>query len=284
MENQIVTTNKGLTIEQKDVISKMPFSLQKYVKAKDSPKISDLGISDALKFLVDLIASTQVNIGHVKRAEDEEANLQMAENLLNLIKSKFQSLTVDELKLAVLNGSISEYGDYATLSFKTISDWIKSYLNDVNKKHAMAEWNRCLDNVKKHEYTEEQKEQIEIDGLLHYFKEFKENKMMEKFVMPVDYLCAIFYLRLKTNGVITENTFSKEKKIEMYDKAKFEYENGFKDKNISKDIYGSMIQMIAKKQNRPFDHLCKRIALHEYFNSLIKRDVELIDELNKSKK
>lgn len=284
MENQIVTTNKGLTVEQKEVISKMPFSLQKYVKAKDSPKISDFGISDALKFLVDLIASTQVNIGHVKRAEDEDANLQMAENLFNLIKSKYQSLTVDELKLAVLNGSISEYGDYTTLSFKTISDWIKSYLNDVNKKHAMAEWNRCLDNVKKHEYTDEQKEQIEIDGLIHYFKEFKENKMMEKFVMPVDYLCAIFYLRLKTNGVITENTFSKEKKIEMYANAKFEYENGFKDKNISKDIYGSMIQMIAKKQNRPFDHLCKRIALHEYFNSLIKRDVELIDELNKSKK
>lgn len=147
----------------------------------------------------------------------------------------------------------------------------------------MSEWNKCLDNVKKHIYTDEQKEQIEIDGCLHYFNEFVNNKMLERFVMPTDYLCSIFYLRLKTLGLINDSTFSQDKKQQMFSEAKTEYEKGFNNRNISKDIYGAMLTMIAKKQNKPFDHLCKRIALHEYFKELVKNDCNLSDELEKIK-
>jgi len=281
METAIITTNKGLTPIQTEVISKMPFSLQKYVKAKNSPIISEMEVKDGLKFLYDLISSTQVNIGHVKRADDSEANLQIAENLFNLIKSKYQSLTVDELKLAILNGSISEYGEYTTFSLKTLSDWIKGYLNDINKKHAMSEWNRAIDLATAKDKTHEQKQQIIIDGCLHAFNDYKSNSLS----FPVDYLCGVFYDKLKELGLIN---FTTERKGRIYDEALVIYKSGINDfygaGKINKDIYGSIIQTISNKktsqENRSFVNLGKRIGLKMYFNDLLETDTELLDLIN----
>lgn len=280
MEIQIIQHNQGLTPLQKEVISKMPFSLQKYVKAKDSPMISGLEIKEALKLLIDLITNTQVNIGHVKRADDSEANLQIAENLLNLIKSKYQSLTVSELKLAVLNGSISEYGDYSTLSLKTFSDWIKGYLNDINKKTAMSEWNKMIDMVQIRNYSEEQKEQIIMDGCIHAFNDYKSNGLLNKIIFPVDYLCGIYYDYLKNKGLIN---FTSERKGQIYDEALKIYKSGIdelrKNGGVTKDIYGSIITTISNKktsqENRSFVNLGKRIGLRMYFDDLLELNEDL---------
>jgi hypothetical protein len=282
-DTRLITVNTGLTQTEREVINELPSGLQIYTKAKDSPKISDLPPVEAEIMIYNLISETQINIGHTKSAEDENVNQITSASILNFINQKYRTLTVAELKLAFLNGLSGDYGDYIGVNLKSASQWIKGYLNDEKRKQAMSEWNKCLDNVKKHVYTEEQKEQIEIDGCLHYFNEFKENKMLERFVMPTDYLCSIFYLRLKAIGLITDSTFSPDKRQQMYAEAKTEYEKGFNNRNISKDIYGAMLTMIAKKQNKPFDHLCKRIALHEYFKELVKNDCNLSDELEKIK-
>lgn len=282
-DTRLITVNTGLTQTEREVINELPSGLQIYTKAKDSPKISDLPPVEAEIMIYNLISETQINIGHTKSAEDENVNQITSASILNFINQKYKTLTVAELKLAFLNGLSGDYGDYIGVNLKSASQWIKGYLNDEKRKQAMSEWNKCLDNVKKHVYTDEQKEQIEIDGCLHYFNEFVNNKMLERFVMPTDYLCSIFYLRLKTLGLINDSTFSQDKKQQMFSEAKTEYEKGFNNRNISKDIYGAMLTMIAKKQNKPFDHLCKRIALHEYFKELVKNDCNLSDELNKNK-
>lgn len=282
-DTRLITVNTGLTQTEREVINELPSGLQIYTKAKDSPKISDLPPVEAEIMIYNLISETQINIGHTKSAEDENVNQITSASILNFINQKYRTLTVAELKLAFLNGLSGDYGDYIGVNLKSASQWIKGYLNDEKRKQAMSEWNKCLDNVKKHVYTDEQKEQIEIDGCLHYFNEFVNNKMLERFVMPTDYLCSIFYLRLKTLGLINDSTFSQDKKQQMFSEAKTEYEKGFNNRNISKDIYGAMLTMIAKKQNKPFDHLCKRIALHEYFKELVKNDCNLSDELNKNK-
>jgi len=282
-DTRLITVNTGLTQTEREIINTLPSGLQIYTKAKDSPKISDLPPVEAEIMIYNLISETQINIGHTKSAEDENVNQITSASILNFINQKYRTLTVAELKLAFLNGLSGDYGDYIGVNLKSASQWIKGYLNDEKRKQAMSEWNKCLDNVKKHVYTDEQKEQIEIDGCLHYFNEFVNNKMLERFVMPTDYLCSIFYLRLKTLGLINDSTFSQDKKQQMFSEAKTEYEKGFNNRNISKDIYGAMLTMIAKKQNKPFDHLCKRIALHEYFKELVKNDCNLSDELEKIK-
>lgn len=282
-DTRLITVNMGLTQTEREIINTLPSGLQIYTKAKDSPKISDLPPVDAEIMIYNLISETQINIGHTKSAEDENVNQITSASILNFINQKYKTLTVAELKLAFLNGLSGDYGDYIGVNLKSASQWIKGYLNDEKRKQAMSEWNKCLDNVKKHIYTDTQKEQIEIDGCLHYFNEFVNNKMLERFVMPTDYLCSIFYLRLKAIGLITDSTFSPDKRQQMYAEAKTDYEKGFNNRNVSKDIYGAMLTMIAKKQNKPFDHLCKRIALHEYFKELVKNDCNLLDELEKIK-
>jgi len=276
-------TNK-LTEYEIKAFESIPSGLQKFVKAKFSPLVSEMESAEADKMIYDLICQTQIHIGHTKSAEDLEINLICSRAILSLIKSKYQSLTIIELKTAFLNGSVGEYGETIGVNLKSASEWIKGYLNDIKRRQTMTEWNRCLDLVKKREYSEEEKEQIEVDGCLHYFNEFKNNKMLERFVMPTDYLCSIFYLRLKKNGLIKNGTFSREKLEQMYSEAQTEYKNGFNGTDISKDTYGAMLTMIAKKQNKPFDQLCKRIALHEYFKELIKNDVDLAEEFKRAKK
>jgi len=162
--NQIIKQTNQITFAEKEVLEKIPLGLQKFIKAKFSPLISEIEEKEADRMIYDLICQTQIHIGHTKSAEDIEINLICSRAILALIKSKYQNLTIQELKISFLNGSIGEYGQTIGVNLKSASEWIKGYLNDQKKLQAMSEWNKCLDNVQKHKYTEEQKEQIEVDG------------------------------------------------------------------------------------------------------------------------
>jgi len=275
----LTNVNTGLTPKERDVINELPSGLQIYVKAKDSPKIFEIPAVEAEIMIYNLISETQINIGHTKSAEDSKINQISAAAILNLIYQKYRTLTVVELKLAFLNGLSGDYGDYIGINLKTASQWIKGYAGAEIRKKALSEWNKILDIDTKPELTEEQKEKIEIDSVCGYFSEFKANFLEGKRDTELEYLCAIFYLRLKKKGLFK---FSEEKKTQMYNEGLSEYQKALTSSRVSKDIYGSMLKQIEKNVNKPFDHICKRIALHEYFKDLINKGIELKDVLNKN--
>lgn len=264
------TVNTGLTPKERDVINELPSGLQIYVKAKDSPKIFEMPAVEAEIMIYNLISETQINIGHTKSAEDSKINQISAAAILNLIYQKYRTLTINELKLAFLNGLSGDYGDYIGVNLKTASQWIRGYSGAEIKRKALSEWNKCLDSDKKEELTETQKEEIELKALLNYFNEFKENN---KTSVP-DFISAIFYLRLKQKGLIN---FSDDEKAKMYEIALSEYKNGLSGQMTSKDIYGSMISKIEKQQNKQFENICKRIALKEYLKELVCKEINLSD-------
>lgn len=262
--------NTGLTQREREVINELPSGLQIYVKAKDSPKIFEMPAVNAEIMLYDLIIETQINIGHTKAVDDRQINQISAAAILQLIYQKYRTLTVAELKLSFLNGLSGDYGDYIGVNLKTASQWIKGYSEAEIKRKALSEWNKCLETDKKEELTEGQKEEIELRATINYFDEFKKNSDS----MTPDFILAIYYTRLKNKGLIN---FSDDKKSEMYEIGLNQYKNGATGQRSSKDIYGAMILKIEKQQNKQFENICKRIALHEYFKEIINNGLELKD-------
>jgi len=265
-----ITVNTGLTQKERETINELPSGLQIYVKAKDSPKIFEMPPVDAEIFIYNLISETQINIGHTKSAEDSKINQISAAAILQLIYQKYRTLTVAELKLSFLNGLSGDYGDYIGVNLKTASQWIRGYSGAEIKRKALSEWNKCLETDKKEELTEGQKEEIELRATINYFDEFKKNSDS----MTPDFILAIYYTRLKNKGLIN---FSDDKKSEMYEIGLNQYKNGATGQRSSKDIYGAMILKIEKQQNKQFENICKRIALHEYFKEIINNGLELKD-------
>jgi hypothetical protein len=270
----IQTVNTGLTVKERETINDLPSGLQIYVKAKDSPKIFEMSPADAEIMIYNLISETQINIGHTKSAEDSKINQISAAAILQYIHQKYRTLTVAELKLAFLNGLSGDYGDYIGINLKTASQWIRGYSGAEIKRKALSEWNKHLDTDKKEELSEEQKEEIELRSAVNYFEEFKQNSNS----LTPDFILAIYYMRLKQKGLIN---FSDDKKSEMYEIAIKELKHGHYSRLEPRDIYGAMISKIEKQQNKQFDNICKRIALHEYFKELVNKGIELKDVLKK---
>ena len=279
MENQ-------LTITDKSAISKLPVNLQKYALAKEGEIVSKMSQSFGIKSISEVIHNAMINVGMNPTEGQGDVLLNIAENVYKLINDKYKTITINEFKLACLNGSLEDYGKYYGINLKTISDWLKGYLNDENKKKAMAEWNKMLDLVQVRNYTDQQKEQIIVDGCIHFFNEYRQNGLLKQTLAPVDSLCAVFYDKLKEKQLLI---FTKERKLEIYKEAESKYtkqledaRNNRKMKFEQKDM-DALINSMANNSNKPFANMCKKISLLRYFDELIEMDQdlkELLNELN----
>lgn len=277
----------SLTISDHSAINQLPEQLRKYALAKEGKMISKMPLKDAITSIYDTLCKVLVDTGNgnmQKQDNVESVLITISESVYQLIFDKYKVLTINEFKLACLNGSLGDYGQYFGLNLKTVSDWLKGYNNDENKKKAMAEWNRLIGLVSIQEKTPEQKDAIIVDGLIHYFNEYKNAGLVQKFVLPVNSLCAVFYDNLKEKGLLI---ITKERKLEMYDKALAEYkadlEAKAKDRTVNfktADIK-PFLESIAGNNNKPFANICKRMALLQYFDELIEMDMDIKDILIK---
>lgn len=277
----------SLTISDHSAINQLPEQLRKYALAKEGKMISKMPLKDAITSIYDTLCKVLVDTGNgnmQKQDNVESVLITISESVYQLIFDKYKVLTINEFKLACLNGSLGDYGQYFGLNLKTVSDWLKGYNNDENKKKAMAEWNRLIGLVSIQEKTPEQKDAIIVDGLIHYFNEYKNAGLVQKFVLPVNSLCAVFYDNLKEKGLLI---ITKERKLEMYDKALAEYkadlEANAKDRTVNfktADIK-PLLESIAGNNNKSFANICKRMALLQYFDELIEMDTDIKDILIK---
>lgn len=283
MDSLIKIHSNGLTLIQSEAIEKLPIMYQKYVEAKQSDVISSLTPLDCELFIVDLITELQVNIGHTKKAEDGITNEQTAIAVSSFIFKTHPTLTKKELKLACLMYFIESQAEVQGVNLKSIVGSINTYINSENKKKAMAEWNKMIDLVQINKYDDSQKEQIIIDGCVHFFNEYKQNGLLNQIIAPVDSLCAIFYDKLKEKGLLI---FTKERKLEIYDKAVIKYkeqlEAAKRDRKMKfeqKD-FDLMVSLLAENKNRPFANLCKKMSLLQYFDELVEMEQDLATLLN----
>lgn len=267
--------------QEQEAINLLPVNLQKYALAKQSEIISRMPKAEGVKVIDKAILKVIFDLGWGKKADnvlnEENERILTAANCYDLIKDRYQSLTIEELKLAFLNGSLENYGKIVGLGLKTLSDWLKGYSNDENKKKAMAEWNRLLDQVLIKNYSDEQKEEIIVSNCLEFFEEYKTNGMLNQIVKKPDKLMAIFYDKLKEKGILKQ---SPELRKNIFERAENEYnsylEKSLKDPKVkfNKSDLEKILE-VAAQDNKPFINMVKRTALLEFFDELIKNGKEL---------
>lgn len=271
MENQ-------LTITDKSAISQMPQQLQKYALAKEGEIVAKMSVKFAIKSIYEIIAKTLVDTGVRNIQDQEQVIVNIADSVYKLICDKYKTLTINELKLVCFNGALEEYGKYFGINLKTVSDWLKGYLNDENKKKAMAEWNRLIDLVQIKKYSDEQKEFIVLDGCVNFFEEYKQAGILKQILVPADSLAAVFYDTLKEIKLLI---FTKERKLQIYDEAEILYKKKLAESRDNRKIkfeqkdMDYMLEMIANNSNKSFANLCKRLSLYKYFDDLIEMDQDM---------
>lgn len=270
--------NNKIAIVNKDLIEKLPIGSQKYIIAKQTIKITELKTGNAIKGIYDIIAQSMINSGNKKDLEDIELITNIAESVYQLISTKHPYLTVDEFKLICFNGVSLEYGEFYGINLTTISNWIKSFNNDIKRKQAMHYWDNLIHLATVVEKTPQQKRQIIIDGLMslhnHLKPNYEQNKDKFKFDMPI--ISHIFYDLLKELGLIN---FSSERKQEIYNRAKNKYEMDLiKAKNDpsikfkQSDLESALLNL---PKDRTFANVCKLEALRDYMYDILDLDEDL---------
>lgn len=273
MANDLITIQK-----QNELMAKMPIHYQKYIIAKNGHKVLDLKIGTAIKGIYDIVVQTMINSGHKKDLEDIALITNLAESVYQLITTKNQSLTIEEFKILCFNGVTNEYGDYFGINLTTISNWIKAFQNDINRKQSMHYWNNLIHLATVKDKTPNEKRQIIIDGLITLFNELKPkfDDHKDKFKLEMPIISYIFYDFLKELGLMN---FTKERKEEIYDRSKFQYEAKLQKSRLDptikftqKDLESALLNL---PKDRTFSNLCKLEALRDYLSDLFELDEDL---------
>jgi hypothetical protein len=273
MENNQITI-----INNSELISKLPIGSQKYLIAKNALKISELTTGNAIRSIYDSIAQSMINSGNKKDLEDIELITNIAENVYQLITNKHPHITIEEFKMICFNGVSLEYGEFFGINLTTISNWINNYKTDSKRITAMHYWNNLIHLATVRDKTAEQKRQIVIDGLLslhkHLLPVYEKTRDKHLFEMPI--ISYIFYNFLKEIGLMNYN---KDKKIEIYDRAKTKYEQKLsklkRDPSVKfkQSDYETIMNNLNADQS--FAHICKLEALRDYFYDIFEMNEDI---------
>ena len=278
MENNLIPLQK-----QNELIAKLPIASQKYIIAKNGHKVLDLKIGTAIKGIYDIVVQTMINSGSKKDLEDITLITNLAESVYQLITTKYQSLTIEEFKILCFNGVTNEYGDYFGINLTTISNWVKAFQNDINRKQSMHYWNNLIHLATVKDKTPNEKRQIIIDGLITLFNELKPkfNEHKDKFKLEMPIISYIFYDFLKELGLMN---FSKERKEDIYDRSKYQYEAKLQKSKLDPTIKFNQkdleLALLNLPKDRTFANLCKLEALRDYLSDCFELDEDINNIIN----
>lgn len=270
--------NQIAIINNTELILKLPIGSQKYLIAKNALKISELSTGNAIRSIYDSIAQSMINSGNKKDLEDIELITNIAENVYQLITNKHPHITIEEFKMICFNGVSLEYGEFFGINLTTISNWINNYKTDSKRITAMHYWNNLIHLATVRDKTAEQKRQIVIDGLLSLYKHLLPvyEKTGDKYLFEMPIISYIFYNFLKEIGLMNYN---KDKKIEIYDRAKIKYEQRLsklkRDPSVKfkQSDYETIMNNLNADQS--FAHICKLEALRDYFYDIFEMNEDL---------
>ena len=260
MENSLIPIQK-----QNEIISQLPIVSQKYLIAKNGNKITELKTGAAIKYIYDVVVQSMINSGNKKDLEDIELITNIAETIYQLIVTKYQFITVDEFKMICFNGVTNEYGDYFGINLTTVSNWIKSFINDANRQKAMREYNKELELIlaKSRKLDPTETRQIVIDGCKLAYEDFiKYDKM------PVPALSGIYYDLLWKDLKILNYEKDVKNEIAKYVESKYlqDLRVSLNKRVLKQNDYEYIISNLDV--NRSLYNLVKQAILHKFFNEL----------------
>ncbi len=200
------------------------------------------------------------------------------EDIREMIYYRFGNLSLEEIDYAFKLDRYGKFGDptehYQLFNAEFVGKVLNRYKNWVQQYR----FDNRIPTAKlpeKKELTSEEKETIVVTGVLNFFDEFKENRHI-----PPGRLYVYDYLFEKK--LLPPHTPEFKEKIRR-SAIKHLSKSETPDRKKRKDLKATLkeIQSGDKNQSR-LKLKCKELVLKYYFNSLIARNRELLDELSQN--
>lgn len=238
-------------------------------KALQSARIMEEKPNVIHNFLVGLITKVHVIAGQA--IEDEDLLKFTVSELQKDISTRFKSLTLQEVEIALINGVKGDYGEYYGLNIKSFNKFLNDYSFSNERVRAIEETRNRIDGSKQIEakgtITHEEIQRTAYENALALFDIYKQTKECPDHGNVV-------YNYLDKLGLIK---FSSMEKWEMVNEAKKERERDRKEKSVT------IVNIIEQQQECGIVVVyAKRIALRRYFGSLLTAGTELKTILDKT--
>lgn len=260
MNNQVRIHNQSLV---QFVINKSNDNdLKPYLEALKAKLVSDSSDTEVLICLSEAISKATLVLSH-KAKTKEEHNL-CCTAILEIIRMRFQMLTIGDLKLAILKGSIGDYGDIMGVNTAQVVKWLQAYKDDLKRHQAKAE-------IRKAQIIQpETKEWTDSDRKALSMKAFDEYKSKGSY----DDLGNWVYDFLDRKNVINFSTQRKkeiEKVVKEIELKRLSMPRSLSERNGFKTI----IEKIMGGDKEELRGKCKKHALNVFFADLIKMGIDL---------
>lgn len=238
-------------------------------QALQSPRVMNEKSNKVFNYLNLLVVKVYAIAGQAK-PEIMDQNFMVTELHKDVI-TRFKSLTLQEVDIALTNGVKGDYGEYFGLNVKSFNKFLNAYTFSEERGRAIEAGRNRIDSSKqitaKGSITKEENERISIENTLYTFNEYKQTK---ECFDPGN--CV--YDFLDRRNLIS---FSSTEKWGFMEEAKKQREREIKF--LGKTM---LISDVMEKQQEDgiVVAYAKKIALKRYFGDLVKSGVELQTILN----
>ena len=212
-----------------------------------------------------MVQTLYASLGQVPSADDVAVIIR---GVCTDLQTRFKTLTLHEVKIALDNGVRGEYGEYFGINIVSINRWLKAYSASDERKEALRIYNTAQ-LPQKCQPTNDEKRTMMHGACKRAYQIFVETGIVYDFGNAV-------YDHLDSEGLIK---ISKEKKMEIFETARRELIAEAKQIAVTKngDAKIPYINALKSIENNNKDTRCKiaarakRIALLLFF----------IDKMNK---
>ena len=252
-----------MTLTKIPPIDKVKEQYRAYISALLTPSLRDTHRATNLKAIyTSIVLATEYN--KTGSAEDGKVNEFLTENLYQELVVKFPYVRHGEITLALKKGVLGEFKDkfpkdkFLGINVATLYQFVKFYLESDERKLAIAEWHKILDEengIIRAEKREAKVLEVSKEQILSYYSDYLKDG-------DVTTYARIYYDAIvKLKGQI----LTKAEKIEIANKAVTWYENDLKRKKTTKDMIASLMASFDK-ESRTFESIAKRLSLKKYFD------------------
>lgn len=252
-----------MTLTKIPPIDKVKEQYRAYISAILTPSLRDTHRATNLKAIyTSIVLATEYN--KTGSAEDGKVNEFLTENLYQELVVKFPYVRHGEITLALKKGVLGEFKDkfpkdkFIAINVATLYQFVKFYLESDERKKALEEWNKVLDEengIVRTDTPVTKIFEVSKEQILSYYNDYLRDG-------DVTTYARIYYDAIvKIKGQI----LTKAEKIEIANKAVTWYENDLKRKKTTKDMFASLMASFDK-ESRTFESVAKRLSLKKYFD------------------
>lgn len=275
--------NTGIIVSpapfEKEAIEKLIPEHKELIRAKFEPRVhtyTDTQLFDYLSVIIDeLMVHTQSN-----HMGNELMLSTLAHGAVNELKNFSGKFTLSDARIALNEGYRGSFGDIIGLSQVNFARCFRSFDKWDKRLEANKAFGKAIDEPKTTEAPVSDMFKFDKERVCKIFDEyvkFKEPGNKLDLISPMQGLSSYIYAYL----IELKGEFrTKELKIELYQKAKKDYETKLKRQGIHKlpsNLIDSALSDI--KTNISVTNLAKRYCVEDFFTHLITNNINLKDKL-----